>query len=365
MISTYPTGPTLGGATRPETVLIFRTGQLGDTLVALPAIRAIRMRHPAGQIVLLTDRHPGSGFVSSWDVVEPTGWVDAVQYYEPKAERRAMLSNAVALIRRLRDLAPTAMYVLSPDRSLAQSIRDRMFFRFALRSAEHHFPASPSLLPRRFFGKVRRDKPEWKRLMAVLGGGEIRTDEFSMPASLAGESEADLACEMAGLSRRRRWLAVAPGSKMPAKIWPVERYAAVGRMLAQKHDDLDLVILGDKEDASSGDDLCAGWNGRGYNFAGKLSIQGSAAVLRRCVGYLGNDTGTMHLAAAVGVRCVALFSARDRPGKWEPIGLGHAVIRREVDCAGCMLEICVSNRNKCLTLIPVEEVFQAVTGLLS
>lgn len=363
MISTKPAERARKEDTPRDVVLIFRTGQLGDTILALPAIHAIRVRHPASQIVLLTDRHPDSGFVSSWDVVAPTGWVDAVEYYQPGSGWRAILSNAVALMGRLRSLAPRAVYALPPNRSLAQYIRDCSFFRFTLRNAEHHFLRPPSLMPYRLFGQVRRAEPEWKRLLAVPGGS-ARTDEFSMPASLAGESEARLACELAGLSRQRHWLAIAPGSKMPAKVWPAERYAAVGQMLAENHDDLDLVIVGGKEDASCGAELCAGWNGRGYNLAGKLSIHGSAAVLRRCAGYLGNDTGTMHLAAAVGVRCVALFSARDRPGKWDPFGPGHIVIRREVECAGCMLEICSAKRNKCLTLIPVEEVYQAVNRLL-
>ena len=332
--------------------------------MALPAIRAIRMRHPEARIVLLTDRHPDSGFVSSWDVVAPTGWVDAVQYYEPKAGPRAILRNAVTIAKILRTVAPTAAYMLQ-DRSLAQYFRDWLFLRVTVPRAKRHFPKLPSPLPRRLFGQVRRAEPEWKRLLAVADHGAKCMDEFSMPASAAGESEIDLVCQRAGLSNQRRWLAVAPGSKMPAKVWPVERYAAVGRMLIQEHPDLDLVILGGAEDISLGDNLCVSWSGRGYNLAGRLSIQGAAALLRRCVGYLGNDTGTMHLAATSGIRCVALFSARDRAGKWEPIGHGHAIIRREVNCAGCMLEICLTNQNKCLSLISVDEVVQAVNALLS
>lgn len=90
----------------------------------------------------------------------------------------------------------------------------------------------------------------------------------------------------------------------------------------------------------------------------------SAAVLKRSRGYLGNDTGTMHLAAMVGVPCVALFSARDYPGQWEPYGHGHAVLRHETDCAGCMLEVCHERGNECLRLISEEEVFEASRYLL-
>jgi ADP-heptose:LPS heptosyltransferase len=87
-------------------------------------------------------------------------------------------------------------------------------------------------------------------------------------------------------------------------------------------------------------------------------------MLERCALYVGNDTGTMHLAASVGTPCVAIFSARDNPGKWEPTGPGHIVLRHEVPCAGCMLETCVDNDLECLKAISVDEVLAAIGGRL-
>src|SRR5438093_55389 len=67
-----------------RTVLVFRVGQLGDTLIALPAIEAIRRRHPDDRLVLLTDRHPSDRkHVSSWEVLGPTGCFDSVLHYRP------------------------------------------------------------------------------------------------------------------------------------------------------------------------------------------------------------------------------------------------------------------------------------------
>jgi ADP-heptose:LPS heptosyltransferase len=66
----------------------------------------------------------------------------------------------------------------------------------------------------------------------------------------------------------------------------------------------------------------------------------------------------------VGIPCVALFSARDHPGQWEPYGQGHTVLRHETDCAGCRLEVCSERGNECLRLISVEEACQAARRLL-
>jgi len=104
--------------------------------------------------------------------------------------------------------------------------------------------------------------------------------------------------------------------------------------------------------------------GRGLVAAGALRVRDSAALLERCRLFIGNDTGTMHLAASSGVPCVALFSARDEPGKWEPMGERNVVLRKSVPCAGCMLTSCDERDRLCLRLIEVEEVIDAASSLL-
>ena len=65
------------------------------------------------------------------------------------------------------------------------------------------------------------------------------------------------------------------------------------------------------------------------------------------------------LAAAMGTPCVAIFSSRDLPGMWYPYGSQHTVLRREVECSGCMLNDCVKQKMKCIRAISVDEVHSA------
>jgi ADP-heptose:LPS heptosyltransferase len=136
----------------------------------------------------------------------------------------------------------------------------------------------------------------------------------------------------------------------------------VGARLAAERD-VWPVIFGGPEDRPAGDTLLSKW-GRGYNAAGALALRSSAAALKRCRLYLGNDTGTMHLAAAVGVPCAAIFSARDLPGRWYPSGRGHHVFRSQVDCEGCGLTACVERYNECLERISAAEVLAACQSIL-
>jgi ADP-heptose:LPS heptosyltransferase len=93
-------------------------------------------------------------------------------------------------------------------------------------------------------------------------------------------------------------------------------------------------------------------------------VREAATALKRCLLYIGNDTGTMHLAASLKVRCVAIFSARDLPGRWQPLGKHHIVLRKQVPCEGCMLVTCVEHGLACLAQIGIDEVEAAATRVL-
>jgi ADP-heptose:LPS heptosyltransferase len=151
---------------------------------------------------------------------------------------------------------------------------------------------------------------------------------------------------------------------MPAKMWVQDRYHELGQRLLAAYPELHLLVVGGKEDAAIGEELCAVWGHRSHNLAGRLSIYGSAAALQQCIAYVGIDAGAMHLAGMVGISCVALFSARDYPGQWEPYGTGHVILRHETECAGCMRTVCPYD-NKCLGLVSVDEAERAVRSVIT
>lgn len=337
-------------------VVVYRIGQLGDTLISLPAFQSIRKRFPNDQIILLTDRHPLRGhYISAWDVLGPTGLLDGVIYYPVVHGRWANIGIYLRLASRLRKLSPKQIVNLAPRLSNKELVRDALFFKMLVGTS--HYLALPAVGPHTYVNRVLVPSvPEWKRVLDGVSVGEIsQSYDLQLPKWAINEAR----IELIGASGAFVLIAIAPGSKMPAKRWRLEHFESLGMKLLSEVPGVMLVVIGGDEDIEIGKLLCSAWGERSVNLAGKLTIFGSAAVLKSCQAYVGNDSGAMHLAAQVGTPCVAIFSARDVPGKWEPYGSGHQVLRQQIDCEGCMLEIC-NRGNECLERISVDSVLGAL-----
>ncbi len=352
-------------------LLVFRIGQLGDTIVSLPAMWAVRRWQPEAVLTLMSDRHCGRPYVLAEDLLRDTRlFEDFLPYVIEGAWPRRLLQplRNVRLMFQVRAGRFDAVVYLAPStRTRSQVARDLAFFRCAgltrVIGAEGFVP-----LPRKRPGvPLEATSSEADLLLQRLAA-----DGVPVPPAGLGEMDLHLAeAEQTDVSRwlqplsddgGRPWLGVGPGSKMPAKLWPEERFGeAVGELI--RRFDVWPVVFGGEEDRAMGERLLRRWM-RGHSAAGHLSLRAAAAALGRCRLFLGNDTGTMHLAAAAGIPCVAIFSAREWPGMWHPYRVPSRVLRSAVDCEGCGLTVCREHQNRCLTLIPTEMAVQACVEFL-
>ncbi|MBI4525316.1 MAG: glycosyltransferase family 9 protein [Deltaproteobacteria bacterium] len=350
-------------------ILVFRTGQLGDTIVSLPAIHAIRAAYPDHRLILLTPNQPGN-LVSPLEILGDSKIFSQVLFYVTPRARALASIHTVALSIKIWRLKPEALFYL---RGLPWDHfwRDRFFFQLLCGiSKTYGLNGSEDIFGRRdASGGLCRCPSEVERLLHIVaeadsGGLASQNVNFGIPISRKDSCRIDSLWKEAGMLKNELIIALGPGSKMPAKRWPLERFIEIGRYLLAKFTNSRLIVFGGSEDFSLGEVLKHNLGARVLNFAGLLSVLESAEGLRRCSLYVGNDTGVMHLAAAVGTPCVAIFSARDHPGRWEPYGLNHIVLRKNPHCAGCLLQVCSDRRMICLTEITVSEVLEAIEGIL-
>jgi ADP-heptose:LPS heptosyltransferase len=160
------------------------------------------------------------------------------------------------------------------------------------------------------------------------------------------------------------FLAVSQGTKIQANDWGMENWSNLLQQLTEALPGWGLLLVGSADEGERAGACGAVWRGPLVNLCGKTSPRVSAAALEKAVFYLGHDSGPMHLASAVGVPCVAIFSARNLPGHWYPYGDVHRIIYHKTTCHGCKLTECVAEGKRCLLGITTEEVMGVVMELL-
>lgn len=310
---------------RRNCLLIFRLGSIGDTVVALPCFHAIANAFPTHRRVLLTNALTSVRASSAEGVLAGTGLIDETIYYPVGG---FPLKSAIALNRELRRLRPTMMVYLAERLNARAVYRDLLFFKAA---------GIPKIVGAPWNRKLRncRADPETLELEHEVAR-LARSLQQVAPVSLSAPSW-DLRLSPAELAKAdevlqspsgtRSLLAIAPGSKIAAKNWGTENWAALLGSLTGDYPDMTLVIVGAPDERAIGAEVSRHWGGRILNLCGALTPRETAGVLRRCRLLVCHDSGPMHLAASQETSCVALFGNLNRPRQWYPFGIGHRVIQ--------------------------------------
>ena len=176
---------------------------------------------------------------------------------------------------------------------------------------------------------------------------------------IAGRIGADLtkALPEAGDCKPERGpVGLCPGAEYgPAKRWP-EFGAAAWELSARLG--LHWLIFGTRKERSVSEKVAKHLGTYATDLTGRTTLSELITQLRRCEVLLTNDTGTIHLAAFLGVPTVSIFGSTE-PQLTGPIGRGHTVLRHHVECSPCFLRECPLDF-RCMKAVTVEEVVRAV-----
>ena len=346
-----------------ERVLIYRLGSLGDTVVALPCFHQIARAYPDAERRLLTNVPVHSKAPAAYAVLEGSGLVHGFLRY-PIATRQ--LWELIDLQRQIRAFRPQVLVYLTARRTAGDVLRDAAFFRLCGISRMVGLPLARDARINRLDPVTGTYEPEAARLARLLRSlGNIDLNNRANWDLGLTIDEHKRAVEALEPVQQQPLLACCVGTKVQAKDWGAENWRAVLDALAIELPQYGLVLVGAAEESGVSELAAASWNGRSVNLCGALTPRESAAVLARARVFVGHDSGPMHLAAAVGIPCVAVFSARNRPRTWFPWGEQHEIVYHQTDCWGCDLETCIEEKKKCLTSIVPAEVLGVVHRVLA
>jgi ADP-heptose:LPS heptosyltransferase len=350
-------------------ILIYLFGTLGDTLVAIPALRAVRRNFPNAALILLQNAPSGNN-ATVLEII-PKELIDGYMSYNSGWGGFEKMSDFYRLWRDLRKQKfQTAIYLVSSERPARSVQRDKFFFRSCGINNLFGFHAIP---PEKLYPRDLQQRPSMTENEAVWKLRRLETDninvlpEEDLRVPLLNFTTDEIKNIGAWLAERRkkpgsRLIAIAPGCKTQANAWSAENFIQIGRKLLAA-ENCELVIIGGKAEREISEKIILSW-GEGINAAGEFSVRESGALLRECDFLFGLDTGTNHLAAAVGTRCFALYGERNNPGHWHPLGGNHEIIFHPVKCAGCRLFECPLPDHRCMQGITVESVWQHLRNFI-
>ncbi|WP_285905405.1 glycosyltransferase family 9 protein [Pseudodesulfovibrio pelocollis] len=163
---------------------------------------------------------------------------------------------------------------------------------------------------------------------------------------------------------RGGFLALQPGASEERRRWPVEHFVALARQARERHG-LVPVLLGSAGEAALGQRFRAAYGHGCVDLMGRTSLTGLAGVLSRCHALVTNDTGTMHLAAGIGVPLVAVFLATAQPWDTGPYRPGTICLEPDMPCHPCGFGTTCPHDNACRRAVTPEAMFAALDRLMT
>jgi ADP-heptose:LPS heptosyltransferase len=272
-------------------ILVIRLGALGDFVLSLGPLAAIRHAHPGAHITLLTTA-PFARLARACPYCDEVWIDDRPPWWQPW--------RAAGLKRRLRRARFQRVYDLQTSRRTARYWRalGRPEWSGHVAGASH-----PHVDPRR---NHMHTADRQREQLALAGIHEVP------PADLSWV-EADI--RRFGVDEPYALLVPGGSAHRPKKRWPAEKYAALARLFMRLG--ITPVLLGGPAEAEVLAEI-ARHVPEGINLCGKTGFEEIAVLARGALGAVGNDTGPMHLAAAAGCPCLVLFSSESNPDLCAP-----------------------------------------------
>jgi heptosyltransferase II len=334
-------------------ILIRATNWVGDAIMAIPAIRAVRTHFPNAHIAILA-RPYVADIYRDQQVADELIAYDANGIHAGLAGRerlatelRAREFSVALLLQNAFDAAWLAWRAGIPRRIGYARDGRSLLLTDAIAVAK--------------IGEIpEHEKFYYLELVRRAGWLQGLPDDKFIQLSVSAERAAAAEAMLRAKGARQNILRIAVGagaSYGSAKCWPPERFAETLNRL-QNHSDADVILFGTSHELAVTSAIAAGLKKPAINLAGRTTIAELPSLLSRCGIFLGNDSGAMHVAAAVGIPVVAVFGPTDPLGT-APVTPRATIVAEKPYCSPCFLRRCPTD-HRCMTAVQPAAVEKAI-----
>src|SRR4026207_2261753 len=327
----------------PRNILAIKLRYLGDVLLATPTLHALKVAFPEARPTVLVNR-------GTDDILGGNPHVDEIL----PLDRGSILQQSRFILDIRRRRFDTVVDLTDGDRAAfltwISGARVRIGFNDEQRWTGHCYTAAVT-------GGAGAHRIE--RDLAALAPLGIEARDRIPQIWLGPEDVArvDQLAVQLGLAKDRSWVVIQPGARYWFKAWPPQRFAEVADRLHDRFG-CQVLVAGSPQEAALTQAVVDHAKSPLLSIAGRSDVRMLAALLKRSTLFIGNDTGAMHIAAAVGTPLVGLFGPSN-PLEWGPRGGRAETIYKGLDCRICFHPTCLRGEDNCMKLITVEEVMAA------
>ena len=337
-------------------ILILKPSSLGDVIHALPVLRLLKLHYPAAEIFWWIDYALAPLIDGDPDLTgivrfERKRWSKPQYWPEMIRSIRSLRAQKFDLVIDLQCLARSGAFAwLANGKQLIglDEVREgaRGFYDLAVPRKSFHTHAVDwylSILPP--LGVPVHKNFSWLPERPEVAD-EVKRKWFSNPTNC-------------------KWIALQPGARWKNKRWPIQHFAELVRALAQKFPSARFAVLGGKDDAPLGEMISQAAPEKVLNLCGATTLPEMIECVRRCDLLVTNDTGPMHVAAALNKPLVALFGPTE-PRRTGPYGQLENVLRLNLPCSPCLSSRCsIEQTDECLRGLSPAVVLARVEKLFS
>lgn len=332
----------------PRHILAIKLRYLGDVLLATPTLHALKAAYPGVRLTVLVNRGTDAILRANPDVDEII-----------PLDRGSIVEQCRFVWEIRRKRFDTVVDLTDGDRAAFLTWISGAAVRIGF-NAEHRWTG-------RCYTTVVRGEEGAHRIerdLAALAplGIQVRDRVPRIWLTAKDDVGVEQLVHQLEIPKDRPWVLVQPGARYWFKAWPPERFAELADRLTERFD-CQVLVGGSPEELALTEAVVKYAKSRLLSLAGRSDVRTFAALLKRSALFIGNDTGALHIATAVGTPVVGLFGPSN-PREWGPCGSPVEVIYKGLDCRICFHPTCQRGEENCMRLITVEEVMAAAVRQL-
>jgi len=309
-------------------VFILKPSSLGDVVQALPVLRLIKLHYPDSEIFWWLDANlvpllEGDPDLAGVIPFHRQRWTSPLRWGEAWSSLRSIQGHHFDWVIDLQSLLRSGVVAWLAGGGVTVGLDDpregaRAFYDLIVPRPTHYTHAVDWYLG----------------ALTALGVPVHRNFTWLPPRPVAAKALCEKWLPDAG-----RWIALQPGARWLNKRWPVEYFAELVSTLTDRFADVRFVVLGGQADRELGEFICNAASGRCLDLTGRTTLPEMVEWTRHCELMITNDTGPMHVAAALNKPVVALFGPTE-PRRTGPYGQLDRVLQHDLPCVPCMKDSC-------------------------